>query len=342
MLLFQTQPIPRDIPLPLPLPEWILIFLIVVSFLAHILFVNLMLGSSILTVVFQWLGLKNEKYDKFAYELADTITVNKSLAVVLGVAPLLVINTLYTIYFYSANALTGNLWISIIPLLIIAFLITYYHKYKWDVFSKNKKLHLLIGGSATLIFLFIPLIFLTNINLMLFPARWEEVRGAFSAMIFWNVIPRYFHFLAGTMAVTGLFIAWYFGRSSYRFEEKLPGFSRDEIKKLGYKLTFYITCSQVIFGPLVLFTLPWDSVNMHLIGVISVAIIFALAALHFLWKEVKNTNLTVGKYFTHIVLLLSITVVLMGWARHVYRDATLEPHQKLMKEKTEIYYNLKK
>lgn len=37
------------------------------------------------------------------------------MAVVLGVAPLLLINVLYTIHFYIANALTGTAWILLVP-----------------------------------------------------------------------------------------------------------------------------------------------------------------------------------------------------------------------------------
>ncbi len=100
MLFKVSTPIPKDIPLELPLPEWLLVTLLIVSFLAHIIFINLMLGGSIITLWAQIKGLKNKEYDTFAHEVAKTITVNKSMAVVLGVAPLLCINTLYTIYFY--------------------------------------------------------------------------------------------------------------------------------------------------------------------------------------------------------------------------------------------------
>jgi cytochrome c len=109
MFLSIKTPVPNDIPLELPLPEWLLVVLLIVSFLAHIVFVNVMVGGSILTLWGQIKGLKNKDYDVFAHEVAKTITVNKSIAVVLGVAPLLCINTLYTVYFYSANALTGFL-----------------------------------------------------------------------------------------------------------------------------------------------------------------------------------------------------------------------------------------
>ncbi|HWV64801.1 hypothetical protein [Chitinophaga sp.] len=54
-------PVPRDIPLDLPLPEWLLVVLLVVSFLAHIIFVNLMLGGSVLTLWAQLKGLKDKR-----------------------------------------------------------------------------------------------------------------------------------------------------------------------------------------------------------------------------------------------------------------------------------------
>ena len=88
-------PVPKDIPLPLPMPEWFFVVVLVLSFLLHILFVNLMLGGSILALIAQIKGLKNKEYDILAHEIAKTITVNKSIAVVLGIAPLLSINVLY-------------------------------------------------------------------------------------------------------------------------------------------------------------------------------------------------------------------------------------------------------
>ena len=151
-------PVPMDIPLPLPLPELVLKILIIISFLAHILFINLMIGGTLLTLYFQLRGLKDPEYDLLAKEIAKTITVNKSLGVVLGVAPLLIINTLYTVYFYSANALTGYAWISVIPLITIAFLLLYLHKFTWESPWMTKKRHIAIVATAAAIFLFVPLI----------------------------------------------------------------------------------------------------------------------------------------------------------------------------------------
>ncbi|WP_222597114.1 hypothetical protein [Chitinophaga pinensis] len=230
-IVLATTPVPKDIPLDLPLPEWLLVTILVISFLAHIVFVNLMLGGSLLTLWAEIKGLKDKDYDRFAYETAKTITVNKSLAVVLGVAPLLSINTLYSVYFYSANALTGLMWISVIPLVTIAFLLTYLHKYSWEKLAGNKALHIAIIAAAVLVFLFIPLIFLVNINLMLFPEKWGTVRGFLSALVLPNVFPRYLHFICASLGVTGLFIFWYTGRKNYPFESYYTHLTRYTIKR---------------------------------------------------------------------------------------------------------------
>src|SRR5690606_9922633 len=203
----------------LPLPEWLLVFVLILSFLIHILFINLMIGGSILTFWYEYKGRFNADFDKLAREIASTITVNKSLAVVFGVAPLLSINVLYTLYFYSANALTGNIWISVVPWVAVAFLMFYLHKYSWDRLENNKPLHLSILGIGILSFLFIPFIFLTTINLMLYPEEWGNIKGFFDAMTLPNVFPRYFHFMVASLAITGLFMAWWFSRKSYEAEK---------------------------------------------------------------------------------------------------------------------------
>jgi cytochrome c len=45
-----SLPIPRDIPLPLPANAHFLEVLLIIAFITHILFVNLMVGGSILVL----------------------------------------------------------------------------------------------------------------------------------------------------------------------------------------------------------------------------------------------------------------------------------------------------
>jgi cytochrome c len=332
-----STPIPHDLPLPLPAPEWLLVSLLVLAFLVHILFVNLMIGGSLLTVFFQWKGRKIPHYDRLAREIAKTITVNKSMAVVMGVAPLLLINTLYTVYFYTANALTGLAWILIIPLVTAAFLLTYLHKYSWDLLASHRSLHQGIGLAATTIFLNIPLIFLANINLMLFPDRWNDVHGFISALGLPNVWPRYFHFLMASLAVTGLFLVGYMKRDRYRFSDIFPDLDRNKTIKSFYATLLFATGCQFVIGPLVYVTLPVQGMSWTMNGLLALGIVCALPALSLIWDEMKSNDVPCGRHFGKIVAFLSVTVLAMASARHMYRDTALASHRKAVAAKTLAY-----
>lgn len=338
MLLLQSSvPLPHDIPLPLPIPEAVLVFVLIASFLVHILFVNLMLGGSLLTLWCQIKGLKEKEYDEFAHEIAKTITVNKSLAVVMGVAPLLSINALYTIYFYTANSLTGLMWIAIIPLVTVAFLLTYLHKYTWKILENNKSLHITIIAAACVIFLIIPLIFLTNINLMLFPEKWGTIHGFMSALSLPNVFPRYLHFIFASFAVTGLFIFWYVGRANYPFEAKFNVLTRYDIRKKAYSLVLAASAAQFLIGPIVLLTLPSKGLGWNLLLVIFSGALIAIPAMYWIYKAITGKPDAIGQNFWKVAMCLTVTVVFMGSGRHIYRANSLNPHRKMMADKTAVF-----
>lgn len=340
IFLAAATPVPHDLTLPLPLSREALQVCIVFFFLLHIFFVNLMVGGSILAFVFELLGLRQPKYDRLARQIALTITVNKSLAVVLGVGPLLAMNLLYTVYFYTANALTGIAWLMVLPLTITAFLLTYAHKYSWDKLAEYKALHLTIGGLSVLLFLSIPFIFLANANLMLFPERWADVHGFFSALLLPNVLPRYVHFVLASVAVTGLFLAGYFVRRKFPVEETLPGFTRPELRRRFYTVTAVASAFQFLAGPLLYFTLPARGVTGQMTGLILLGVAFAVLALWLLIKEILSPDEVIGRRYSLIVAALTLTIVAMGSGRHFYREARLADHRALVEEKTQLYLKM--
>ncbi len=333
-----NTPIPRDLPLPLPLPEGVLAFLLVIFFLVHILFVNLMVGGSVFVLFFEALGLKKKGYDDLSHEIAKTVTVNKSLAVVMGIGPLLCINLLYTMQWYSANALTGHAWLLIVPLVTIAFLLTYLHKYTWDRWNTGgwKRLHLAVGATATLLLLFVPLIFLANVNLMLFPSEWEKVKGFFSSLEIGNVFPRYLHFLAASLAMTGLFLAGWYGRKGADLSA-LPVFTGPGLRRRFYRICWQVTAAQFLIGPLLLFTLPAAGITTKLYVIIFSGAAIGALTLYVLSRELKRDDARIGGLYVPICILFSIVVLGMGSGRHVYREAALATHQQQIKERTASY-----
>jgi cytochrome c len=328
VLFLAEVPIPRDLPLPLPLAEGTLKVLIVLTFLVHILFVNLMVGGSFVVVALEWLGLRQPRFDALAHQVAETVTVNKSLAVVMGIGPLLCINLVYTMQWYSANSLTGHAWLLIIPLVISAFLLTYLHKYTWERWSHGpaKRWHLALGALAAAHFLFIPLIFLANINLMLYPGEWEKVRGFLSSLVIGNVAPRYAHFLLASIALTGLFLVHWLGRRTPKLDEA-PGFTHAELRRVFYRVAFLATAAQFLVGPTVLLTLPSVGLSAQLYKVIFLGIGIALLVMLLLWRELRATDERIGRWYVPICVLFSAVVLSMGSGRHLFRETALADHQ---------------
>jgi cytochrome c len=329
-------PIPRDFFLPLPASQLELELAIIGLFLLHILFVNLMVGGSVLTLLYEWRGLRRPALDTLARDIAATVTVNKSLAGVLGVGPLLVINALYGLYFYSANSLTGSAWIMIVPLVIAAFLLLYAHKYSWQNLMDRKGLHLVIGATGTSLLLFVPLIFLANINLMLFPDRWTEVEGFLSTLVLPNVLPRYLHFVLASVAMTSLFLAGWFCRRRIPFASRFPGLDRAEVRKELLTTTFAAAALQLLASPIVLATLPPHGLSWLLVGNIAVGAALGLIALILLWNEARSASPLSLRYWA-IVVFLTGTVALMAFGRHLYREQAIAPHRALVAAHTAAF-----
>ena len=332
LFFFASTPVPRDLPLPLPLPEGLLKTLLVLFFLVHILFVNLTVGGSLLVALFEGLGFKWKKYDLLALEIAKTVTVNKSLAVVMGIGPLLCINLVYTVQWYGANSLTGHAWLLIIPLITAAFLLAYLHKYTWHRWETGpwKKLHWALVLTSSLLFLAIPFVFLANVNLMLFPDEWEKVKGFFSSLRIGNVFPRYLHFLLASVALAGLAGAGWFWRSVTT--EKLPDFTREELRRLFYRVATWATGLQFVAGPILLFTLPEVGMTPLLYKIILPSAALGLCLWLALLKKLKGSEQRLANGFVPIVFFFSVVVLGMGSGRHAYREAALAAHQSQVRQ----------
>jgi cytochrome c len=340
LLFLANTPVPRDLTLPLPLPEGLLKTLLVFFFLIHILFVNLTVGGSLLVAIFEFLGFKNKKYDALALEIAKTVTVNKSLAVVMGIGPLLCINLVYTVQWYGANALTGHAWLLIIPLIITAFLLAYLHKYTWHRWETGiaKRFHWGLVITSTLLFLAIPFVFLANVNLMLFPSEWEKVKGFFSSLKVGNVFPRYFHFLLASVALTGLAGAGWFWRRVV-VDHLDNGMSREELRRLFYQIAALASGLQFIAGPLLLFTLPAVGVTPLLYKIILPSAALGLVLFIILLKKAKGPDENLGYGYIRLCVFFSVVVLGMGSGRHAYREASLATHQQQVRERTANYQN---
>jgi len=346
-MLHSSSLIPPDFELAIPGNVGFFEFLIVVSFLAHILFVNITIGTSAMAVFQEIRGIRSKKPedDKLAFQLATHTSVLKSIAVVLGVAPLLLISVIYTQYFYPSTILIGKAWLSLIILIITAFLILYVYKFMWDNMSRDpvkKRWHVAIGAMGSLLLLFVPLIFIVNVVSMLYPEMWEGAKGFFHGLFYYPQIwPRYFHFILASFAISGFYLYFWNNRLQKTVEnaDETAQNMMKKGKRFGLKVMIGTTVLQFAFGFILLFSFDRDIRMLYMGDDLLLTTLLVVSLLTTALLVYLLYLLMVKEKRTYFLLSLSTFVLIlgiMGWMRHELRESYLDPYMNDMPRTTQL------
>lgn len=318
-----------DNDLPIPAPIGLLEILIIVTFVLHIVFVNFTISLSAGAVGLELAGIvkKNAIVDKMAQICSFHASIHKSIAVVLGVGPLLIVSVLYTQYFYASTILIGKMWLSLIILLIVAFLLLYVYKFTWEKWQSKKALHLTFGILAMAILFFVPLIFIVNVTSMLYPDKWGQTTGFFEALFYYPQIwSRYLHFMLASLATGGFYMFVFFAYKK-RKGELLE--AEQALKLFGAKTGFWVTVVQLVAGFFLLFSFDKDirmlylGADMLLTALLVISLILTAVLCILLYTAGYKDS---TKAFMSSLLAFVLIVGIMGWMRHELREAYLSPY----------------
>lgn len=114
-----------SLPLPLPMDLAWAKGLLVLAFLAHLVAVNLALGGQALSVGARLWALRGGRPVAWALaqRLSTRVVVAKSVLVVLGVGPLMLIQVAYGESFVAATTLLAPVWLALPPWIMGAFVL---------------------------------------------------------------------------------------------------------------------------------------------------------------------------------------------------------------------------
>ncbi len=300
-----------DLFLAMPMPETWLHGLLFIAFGLHLLFVLLMLGTAALGLLFfmhTWMSGEAGP-QVWSKQVIGTHLGLKSLAVVLGVAPLLIIQVRYSYAFFTATGLFSYAWLSVIPLLIAAFLLIDLlgHKLEarsWLAFGAG-----ILGVGALLT---VPAIFTGALALMERQFLWPRfAENGFTLGVgflpHWGL--RYLHILGAALAFGAAFHLFF---STEKHPEKAP---------LLRKWLFGAILVQAVIGIPLLFTVA-THLNWNVIGAVSVGIIAASLVLWVLWPA-SPPRLGAGP--RSLLALLPLIFVSMLVTRQFLQDRFLAP-----------------
>ena len=203
--------IPGLDPLPLPGPAWLLRALLTLTFFLHLLFMNFVLGGSLLAAVDRLRGRDPARPHHRALSawLAGLMPVSVAAAVTFGVAPLLFVQALYGRLFFTGSVIMAWFWLAVIPLLIVAYYGTYFLAFRGDRPGRSP---LAVSWISAVFFLAIAFLYSNNMTLMLrpdlFAAKYlESGTGLTLNLGDPTLYPRFLHMLLGAVAVAGMAVA---------------------------------------------------------------------------------------------------------------------------------------
>jgi hypothetical protein len=321
------------IPTPdtIPAPAWVFIVLEQLLFLLHIIVINAVLGGALILFFKRIMTRETAESAVLHQPVAVKLPVLFALGINFAIPPLLFLQVVFGHLFYTSSVLMATYWILIIPLLIIAYYGAYIHKSKLVSTPWFSKLSLAV---AILILLYTGFMLVGNNALMESPERWtayfENRGGGVLGIELVTFLPRYFHFIAASIAVGGLFYS-----VIYKFMKKEVENREDRINN-GLKIFALGTSVQVVVGFWYLLAIPQDFM-LQFMGKDLIATIFLMVGI---LAGIGALVAGFMKKFNATVILALLTLVAMIINRYNLRMMYLNDNFQLSQLKLSPQYGV--
>jgi hypothetical protein len=329
--------IPAIDPSPLPAPFWVFKLLLIVTFVLHIVAMNLLVGSGFLALWARIQSRRNEYALRLFNEIVRFLPVLLPATITLGVAPLLFLQVLYGQFFYTSSIIMGWPWFFVLVFLTVSYYGLYFASFRRPGQSGMAALAVTV---SLLLAVIIGFVYTNNMTLSLTPEHWHAKYLADPAG--WNLnrgeptlLPRFLHFVFAALAVGGLFIALR-GISRKKVD---PGCSQYQIR-LGGKVFLYATMAQFLVGIWLLAALP-RAQRMLFMGdspaatlLLALGIVGAVAGILAISNALNRETSDAGFYSG--IGIMALVIVFMSVSRDMLRDSYLKPYLVAMPVQTQL------
>jgi len=310
---------------PAGVPSHPIVFLVlgVVTFALHMAAVQVMLGAGVLTLRG---AFSAERYwRRLAAAMLTTAKIAVSVAIVIGVAPLLFVQVVYDPFWYTSNVLSAWWVIGFILLLIAGYIAMYVFYWKnHDIEADGGRGGIWMVASLALL-LSVGFIVHSLTNQMLFPENWMAwyapngvVQPDGKSLHYWN-LPRFGFFIALSVPVVG---AWLFAYRRYLQASEQPDAAYLAwLAPLAQKLMIVGGVVAVVLGAIWMATLPekmaWFALSPW--SFIALLALLATVAMPLLLKG----KLDQGYWGYAIFGVGAVALMVVGAMREVLRYVTL-------------------
>lgn len=291
-------------------------FFLMLTFPLHLFAMNAMLGAALIAFIAHL--YPGQQYRDLSHELAKALPFLVAFTVNLGVAPLLFVNVLYGHLLYTSTVLMGLFWLSVIPILIMAYYLAYIYDFNFKRLGNAGMFAILLVLSLLLV---VGFLFSNNMSMMIAPTSWERwfttPDGSLLNLGDPTLLARYLHTITGALAVGGLFVALY---AQLALKQK-PAAAEVGVR-IGMQCFAWLTLLQLAVGTWFLVTLAPDVLKRFMGG-------DGLATFYFMAGLLLALASLVTGFRRQVMATLWLTVplvYLMSFMRDTVRSGYLTPY----------------
>jgi len=299
----------------IPAAPWLFRVLLDATFAVHILFMNSVLGFTILGLV------RSFRPGPGLGQQAGLVPNLMALTVNIGVAPLLFLQVLYGQFLYVSSTLMGVYWFGLVLAVMGAYGLAYRQKY---ALHAGKGPGTLAWALMAVLLLYATLVQTHNAVLLVRPDLWQgyfdDPSGTLTAWGDRTLLPRWLHFVAASVAMGGIGLAMIGHR---RTKHRDPHGA--ELTAEGLSWFGWATLAQVLIGVWWLMTLPRPIMLAFMGGDPAATALFVIglagagAALAFAFKG--RLMPAAGA----LVAVVAVMVPMRGVLRQLYLSGQFDP-----------------
>jgi len=310
--------IPAPVPIPLPAPPWLIQLLQVFTFVLHLVFMNLLVGGTIILAVSSYRGRFDSRHHDLARRAAGALPPVVAFTITMGVAPLLFLQLLYGQLFYTSSVLMAWSWLAVVLLLVLAYYGIYWFNLQQEELGTRSFWVMLV---VAVLLLHIMKTFTQNLTLL---ERPQEFYARFLAAPVGNylgphdlfVLARLSHFFFAALSIAGLGLAVL----ARKWQAESPDFAA-WARRYGLKWFQATTGIQFLSGLWFLFSQP-EPIRLAFLGrdrlstgLLAVAVALAVLAL-----------IAARRSLAAATVAIVGTIALMAVIRHLVRIEHLRPY----------------
>lgn len=312
--------IPALDPAALPGPPWLFHVLWVLTFLIHLVFVNMVMGGSVLAALVGRDRPGARETQSFFVE-ANGWAI--SFAITFGIAPLLFMQVLFGRFFYTATILLAWWWLGMLGILTLGYYLNYIAKFRLKA-GKGTRAILIVEA---LCFLVIAAIQVAINVLHLQPGRWESVaQQAWAALLDPTFAPRFLHFVLAAAAMAGVVLAFAATRRAATTTDREASLG---MARFGLRAAFVATALNLAGGFWLLLALPREVLRAFMRGGAATLVPLTVGILLGVFLLVVLSRITdplaQAKEVRRVAEVIVGTVAFMVLTRHQLRDIYLAP-----------------